>query len=98
MNVVTVLEVGAAVIAAMAAVWGLVKQARAEVSRRAQQEIRERAEIAAREFSSGAQSRNDEIALLRSQRDDARRDRDEAKAESRNWQERYMDLRDGRTP
>jgi hypothetical protein len=97
MNVVTVLEVGAAVVAALATVWGLVKQARSEVSRRAQQEIRERAEIAAREFSSGAMSRNDEVALLRSQRDDARRDRDEAKTEAREYRERYMDLRDGRT-
>jgi hypothetical protein len=33
------------------------------------------------------------VALLTSERDDARRERDDG----RHWQERYMDLRDGRT-
>lgn len=62
----------------------------------ATKDAREKAELEGQAYSRGALSRNDEVALLKSQRDDARRERDQLRGERDDWQNRYLNLRDSR--
>lgn len=64
--------------------------------KRAREDKLEREALAGAKFAEGARSRDDEVNLLRSQRDDARRDRDEAQRRADLYEQRYNDLRDRR--
>lgn len=90
-----VAAVGGTLAAVLTLIRSVIRGARAD----AEQERRDRAELQGKAFSDGAASRNDEIALLRSQRDDARRQRDEARIEirdarleARQWEQRYYGI------
>lgn len=99
MSVLSTLEgwgvVGGTLLGAATLVWQMLSRYRD----RAEQERRDLAERDGRQFSAGAASRNDEVALLRSQRDDARLERDEArrqtaeaKAAADRWQQAYIEM------
>lgn len=93
MTLATVGQV-AGILAALAAVITLYYLTREAARKRAEAERVERDGI----YQDGRKSRDDEVALLRSQRDDARRERDSARGESTEWERRYLDQRDRREP
>lgn len=92
-------EIAAAIVATLVSVIAFLRSVIRGARSDNAKDVQERAELEGRAFSAGAASRNDEIALLRSQRDDARRQRDEARGEirdvrleAREWEQRYYGL------
>lgn len=90
------LGVLATLVSAAVAVVTLALWMRAQGKKQAAADAAERDEIRANAFTAGRDSRNDEVRLLTSQRDDARRDRDLNHAQSEEGWRRYNDLRDRR--
>lgn len=91
------LGTASAIVAAIVAVLTLVVMVRKSARETALAEARERTELTSKAYEDGQKSRNDEVALLRSQRDDARRDRDTYRSE-RDQARRDLSDRDRRTP
>lgn len=87
----------ATVIAALVAVGTLYVSTRNAARERVQRESAERASLVAVARSEGAASRDDEVALLKSQLGDARRDRDRQASRADEFERRYNDLRDRST-
>lgn len=67
---------------------------RSSARKQTAKEATDREEIRDKAFREGAASRNPDVALLTSQRDDARRDRDLNQAQANEFARRYNDLRD----
>jgi hypothetical protein len=84
-------EIGS-ILAAAAAITGIGIGIRNDIRKKADKERTERAEIAGQNFALGATSRENEVALLRSQRDDAREARDSALATVREQIKQISDL------
>lgn len=86
----------ATIVGTVVAVSGLLWTVKRAATEDARSKAREQAEALGKSFSDGARSRDGEIALLRSQRDDARLERDQARADAERWETRYLDVRDRR--
>lgn len=75
----------------------LYLQLRDGARKRAEADRDERDALVRAAKKEGADSRNNEVALLESRLADAYHDRDEARSDAREWERRYNDLRDRRT-
>lgn len=91
-TVVAWAAVVASIVAAASFVRSMVRAGRTEKDR---QELKRASERAAA-LADGRASRDDEVSLLRSQRDDARRERDVMRTERDDWRRQALEQR--RTP
>lgn len=89
-QIVTVATVGGTVVAVLTFLYLVRRYAKADATRVNQ----ERKQIRDDAYAEGRASRDDEIQLLTSQRDDARHDRDQNGLRAAEFERRYNDLRD----
>lgn len=100
MSVPADLEAGATILATLLAVGGTFRSVRASGRSKAQQAAKDRADFGKDRYDEGYKTgyavRDDEVRQLKSERDDARHDRDVQREDGMAWRRQYLDLRDGK--